>query len=537
MIRKLLLKLAVVVVFGIVLSMGFVKNPARVSAAPEGLNIHVDDTADLPDTTPGDGHCRTANNTCTLRAAIMEANAHRGTDVIQLAANATYKLTRAGNDDTAYNGDLDITDTMDLIGNNATIDANSGVTHDRAFDFLPTKKQQSSELEHITIEGGSTTGFGGGILNGTTLFLNNVRVVSNHADGQGGGIANNGGVVIEDSTIEDNDCSCADAAHPGGGGIVNHGGLILFRSTLDNNKSHYDGGGLWNDGDNTVIVTSTFAFNVADQNGGAIYTHATALTILYSTIASNFADADNNDVGYAGGIYNAAGGNVTLGHTLLAKNGNVEGFLWTWDDCHGAIGSSGYNLIYANNLCVVSLSQNLIGFEPALDTFGDHGGPTKTYSLKANSWAIDNGNPDGCKTNSEPGLPTDQRMDQRIVDGSGDNVAICDIGAYEYLAGPYVDSCSSAKPPKPTIYSPANKAVLKRTQVWMSLGSDCTPTYKVKVHRDTKTGPIADQIKALGMPMYLTSKLDKGHTYWARVSACNAQGCTKSAWTEFTITP
>src|SRR5688500_1837174 len=34
----------------------------------------VNSTADQPDVSPGDGICRTASNTCTLRAAIMEAN-------------------------------------------------------------------------------------------------------------------------------------------------------------------------------------------------------------------------------------------------------------------------------------------------------------------------------------------------------------------------------------------------------------------------------------------------------------------------------
>ena len=34
----------------------------------------VNSTADLPDADPADGICKTANNNCTLRAAIMQAD-------------------------------------------------------------------------------------------------------------------------------------------------------------------------------------------------------------------------------------------------------------------------------------------------------------------------------------------------------------------------------------------------------------------------------------------------------------------------------
>lgn len=51
----------------------------------------------------------------------MEANKHQGTDVIQLQANATYTLTRVGDDDKAKKGDLDVSKSMQLVGNGATI--------------------------------------------------------------------------------------------------------------------------------------------------------------------------------------------------------------------------------------------------------------------------------------------------------------------------------------------------------------------------------------------------------------------------------
>ena len=78
-----------------------VATPARADT------IRVTVTADGIDSAPGNGTCAGPNG-CTLRAAIMEANGWPGTDTIVLGAG-TYGLTRAGNDDTAVNGDLDIT--------------------------------------------------------------------------------------------------------------------------------------------------------------------------------------------------------------------------------------------------------------------------------------------------------------------------------------------------------------------------------------------------------------------------------------------
>src|SRR5437867_11074046 len=76
--------------------------------------FNVNSTTDAVDATPGDGACATAGPTpvCTLRAAIQEANALRGADVINLPAG-TYTLTIPGRgEDHAATGDLDINDTV-----------------------------------------------------------------------------------------------------------------------------------------------------------------------------------------------------------------------------------------------------------------------------------------------------------------------------------------------------------------------------------------------------------------------------------------
>src|SRR5438128_7834324 len=75
----------------------------------------VNDTADAVDAVL-DGNCATAGGTCTLRAAIQEANAHPGADTIMVPAG-TYLLTIEGRDeDAAVTGDLDITDDLTITG-------------------------------------------------------------------------------------------------------------------------------------------------------------------------------------------------------------------------------------------------------------------------------------------------------------------------------------------------------------------------------------------------------------------------------------
>src|SRR5262245_49409250 len=86
--------------------------PVRANAA-----FTVNSTIDAIDTAPGDGACAsTASGDCTLRAAVMEANALAGDDVINLPAGI-YTLTLTGaNEDAGLTGDLDITGTVTIEG-------------------------------------------------------------------------------------------------------------------------------------------------------------------------------------------------------------------------------------------------------------------------------------------------------------------------------------------------------------------------------------------------------------------------------------
>jgi CSLREA domain-containing protein len=95
--------------------------PAFVMLAPASTYA-VNHAGDTDDAAPGDNNCADAGGNCSLRAAVQEANAHTGADMITFAAglNGTpIQLTQVGDDNNAGNGDLDINDSLTIVGNGA----------------------------------------------------------------------------------------------------------------------------------------------------------------------------------------------------------------------------------------------------------------------------------------------------------------------------------------------------------------------------------------------------------------------------------
>ncbi len=79
----------------------------------------VDNTADEIDAAPGDGICAAADGSCTLRAAVIEANQFLGYDEIFLPSG-TYPLTIPGDGEAlALSGDLDLLDDIAIRGSGA----------------------------------------------------------------------------------------------------------------------------------------------------------------------------------------------------------------------------------------------------------------------------------------------------------------------------------------------------------------------------------------------------------------------------------
>jgi CSLREA domain-containing protein len=81
--------------------------------------FHVDSTADLVDEMPGDGICRAADGSCTLRAAVMESNAapnpKEKSTTIHLPAGE-YELTVEDEEREGWSKELDVLRDLRVVG-------------------------------------------------------------------------------------------------------------------------------------------------------------------------------------------------------------------------------------------------------------------------------------------------------------------------------------------------------------------------------------------------------------------------------------
>lgn len=314
---------------------------------------------DAPDIEPGDGICATAQRTCSLRAAIQEANALEGEDIVILPSmpppTALYDLTVSGpNEDDAATGDLDVTDDLIILGTGAGRITVDSTPTDRVFEIM--------ENVNVTISGFMIQG-------------------GNAGTGNGGGILNRGRLILGEFAIRG--CTAAN-----GGAIANIGSAHL------------------------QLTNVTLSGNSAGSQGGALFNlnQATA-SLLNVTLASNTA----GDAG--AGVFNLVQPTATrpipvgLQNTLLSHPGEAAG------DCAGApVTSLGHNLA-STSTCFLNEPGDLQVIAAGLGPLQANGGRSLTHALNPGSPAIDAGSPTMC-----PGVdqreflrPADGNGDQSAV--------------------------------------------------------------------------------------------------------------------------
>ncbi len=350
-----------------------------------------------------------APDDCSLREAIISANASPGPDDIVLLSG-TYTLEVGGRDeDGAMTGDLDIVDdlTIEGTGPDSTVVAalrDPCCFQDRVFDILtPTV----ARISGLTITDVSlpfpSPGCGGGIRNSGTVSITNVRVEDNIIRQHGGGICNHGTLTITDSTVSNN----RNVFGGNGGGIYNTGVATLTNVTVAGNLTDVgDGSGIYNSGiltvSNSTISGNELAGSLDILRGGGIANSGTA-TLTNVTIAGNQASTSG------GGIRNAPDASITLINTIVANN--IAG------NCDGSVISQGHNLS-SDDSCGFTSPGDLSETDPRLGPLADNGGLTQTHALLAGSPAIDAADNAACPTQDQRGVARPQ----------GD---ACDIGAYE----------------------------------------------------------------------------------------------------------
>ena len=312
----------------------------------------------------GNGECRTSTGTCTLRAAIQEANAFPGPDTITVPAG-TYAITIAPLGEFIVDpndGDFDITDAVTITGAgslNTIIDAGtppSGLAPevhglDRLFDIHPTAK--TTTITGLTVRDGYTPEDGGAIRFGEfdpaflppnpgTLRLVDVSVLDNYAGKHGGGIRSSAAAASRSSTRRSPATARPRAARrsttgapaPSSSRTASSPRTPALSSTTPptraasssptrptsrsptaaiNNQAETDTIG-------TIVVRrTTFTGNAANSDGPAIHNSGDGVIGIYD---SDFTD---NVTEATGGAVYSAGGTLTIEDSEFAGNRAHDG--------------------------------------------------------------------------------------------------------------------------------------------------------------------------------------------------------------------
>lgn len=315
----------------------------------------VNTTADTQDASAGNGVCADAGGACSLRAAISEANALAGADVITLPAG-TYTITLvSANDNANAGGDFDLNSeiTINGAGSGSTIvqaAASRGVATERVFHL---RASFVMALNDMTIRYGRYTvgTFGAGVRVDTAapvVTLNRTVVTENDDFTSGGGIAVSGttagaSLTLNNCTVSDNTAGSPLAASSTGAGImgnaatatININNSTVTGNTVSNTSTTVSAvaGGVSSVG--TLNITdSMITNNTATSSGfntfsGGVHVTAGTTTITGSTISGNASTVTaGTGAGFVGGIYNQQA-------TLIITNSTVSGN--TASSFHGGV--------------------------------------------------------------------------------------------------------------------------------------------------------------------------------------------------------
>ncbi len=374
--------------------------------AGTGTQLVVDSQSDIVDASPGNGVCATAGGSCTLRAAVQEANAVLDTFTCISLPAGLYALGLPGVEDLAAAGDLDILSNIIIRGAGSAVTNIWSTSDDRAFEVDPAGSGIAAALTGVNIwgmAGPGIVGAGGAVANNGTLLLERSIINSSNAT-FGGGLYNQKEVVVNDSWIYGN------TAAYGGGLYTKWGKCILDNSTISSNTASAEGAGInLFTGSTVEISNSTFSGNSAQPGslfGGAINAEAGILTIRNSTIAGT-----NYAIGGGAGIRMKAAATGTITNSIIVEN--------TGGNCTGPnLTSGGYNLT-SDSSCGFAAAGDITSVTPNLGVLADNGGPTWTHALLPGSPALDAGNSTGAPAADQRGIYRPQ------------GTAV-DIGAYEY---------------------------------------------------------------------------------------------------------
>ena len=403
------------------------------------ISLTVDTAVDAVDANPGDGVCDIGDGSCSLRAAISEVDASSfdvATIEIASGVNPTLSIPPTSGDDIS-SGDLNITHTLVLDGNGATIDG-GGV------DRVINHTGGALHIDDATItHGRASAGGGGGVASYGNLTMKHVYVTDNQASTTGGGISiTTSTTPVWPSTFEDVDVidnlAINMSSFPGvpqeagGGGVFLgfstgssaltwHGGRIegntvqaafdygaavygpSFRADHLTVAGNHAGLGI------LAVWDSTFTASTVSGNtsGWGIFRSSGTIRIERSTFADNDAQILRNQFGQ-GPLDMVIQSSTLVYNTFGDQPAQTFGF--GPDDSYGSI----YAQVSSDCSVPTTIGPGLnlsfrTGCVPSqLGPLTDNGGPTLTELPTADSLAV-NAIPVGTPAACDATTPADQR--------------------------------------------------------------------------------------------------------------------------------
>jgi hypothetical protein len=306
---------------------------------PVTTTLNVDRTDD----NAGASACTGAANDCSLRGAIIKANADvtANSFVINLQASTTYNLTiaNATQENAAATGDLDITTTLHSVtvagGGPSTIINAAGLTsgnmRDRAFQI--TGATVNASFQDLTIENGTAAD------DGTNAMSTNPT--AQNANRAGGCILNNGGSVTLSNVVlqschvvgkGDDTVNVFQSLEARGGGLASlgsTGNVNITGSTFTGNTAVGGNAGSFNNG------------NGASVKGGSVYFEGGTLNIDGSRIENSTATGGTGSNVSQNGMENGGFGGMAQGGGVWVGGGTTIINNTTFENTAANAGSSG----------------------------------------------------------------------------------------------------------------------------------------------------------------------------------------------------
>jgi hypothetical protein len=262
---------------------------------------------------------------------------------------------------------------------------------------------------------------------GSKAVLDGFVVTAGRADGAADPHDRGGGILCDNASPTVRGCVFRQnhAAIRGGGFMVREvSGPVLSACVFQDNTADLHGGGVFNSGSGTAtLVNCLFSGNAAVYGGGVANNGAPDISCC--SFAGNTAST------WGGGIYSFQSGSVlTVANCVLWSNSDGGGTDES-AQIHVANGTTAitYNCIQGGWSGVgsynIDTDPQFVDADGADDAFGT---ADDNLRLTAGSGCIDAGDDAAVP----PGVVTDLDGRLRFRDGDGDQIAIVDMGAYEY---------------------------------------------------------------------------------------------------------